>query len=82
MHTKIFSSVQFKIGFFVESFAPRSNEYRPFHEYVHLERPLQQRTRSIEDIRPPPAQNIFPPSFFRNVPPLGHSRPYFASQGM
>lgn len=58
----------------------RSGEYRPLApEYVHLERPLPQRMRSVEDTRAPP-QNVFPPSFFRNVPPLGHSRPYSQSQ--
>lgn len=61
----------------------RSGEYRGLApEYVHLERPVPQRIRSIEDTRTP-TQNIFPPSFFRNninVPPLGHSRPYFHSQ--
>lgn len=57
----------------------RSGEYRSLSpEYVHLERPVPQRIRSIEDTRVP--QNIFPPNFFRNVPPLGHSRPYFQSQ--
>lgn len=58
----------------------RSGEYRSLApEYVHLERPVPQRIRSIEDTRIP--QNIFPSNFFRNVPPpLGHSRPYFASQ--
>lgn len=57
----------------------RSGEFRALTpEYVHLERPVQQRIRSIEDTRTP--QNLFPSSFFRNVPPLGHSRPYFASQ--
>lgn len=58
----------------------RSGEYRALApEYVHLERPVAQRIRSIEDARAP-AQNLFPPSFFRNVPPLGHSRPYFQNQ--
>lgn len=59
----------------------RSGEYRTIApEYVHLERPVPQRVHSIEDTRAPP-QNIFPSSFFRNVPPpLGHSRPYFQSQ--
>lgn len=57
----------------------RSGEYRSLSpEYVHLERPVPQRIRSIEDTRVP--QNIFPTNYFRNVPPLGHSRPYFASQ--
>ena len=59
----------------------RSGEYRGLSpEYVHLERPVPQRIRSIEDTRTP-TQNIFPSSFFRNVaPPLGHSRPYVHSQ--
>lgn len=58
----------------------RSGEYRALApEYVHLERPVPQRIRSIEDTRTP-TQNLFPSSFFRNVPPLGHSRPYFQSQ--
>lgn len=73
---------------FYQSNEFRSNEYRPFvPEYVHLERPVAQRIRSIEDTRqpappppPPPQQNYFPPAFFRNVPPLGHSRPYYSSQ--
>lgn len=59
----------------------RSGEYRALTpDYVHLERPVPQRIRSIEDTRTPPPANIFPPAFFRNVPPLGHSRPYYASQ--
>lgn len=57
----------------------RSGEFRSLSpEYVHLERPVP-RIRSIEDTRSP-QHNIFPQSFFRNVPPLGHSRPYFQSQ--
>lgn len=68
-------------GNFFQSNEFRSNEFRPLvPEYVHLERPLQQRIRSIEDTRAVPPQNLFPSSFFRNVPPLGHSRPYFSSQ--
>lgn len=69
-------------GFFSGSNEFRSNEFRSFvPEYVHLERPVGQRIRSIEEQRPPPPpSNYFPPSFFRNVPPLGHSRPYYASQ--
>lgn len=68
-------------GNFFQSNEFRSNEFRPLvPEYVHLERPLQQRIRSIEDTRALPPQNLFPSSFFRNVPPLGHSRPYFSSQ--
>lgn len=71
-----FQSGEFRSGEF------RSGEYRTLApEYVHLERPVPQRVRSIEDTRSPP-QNIFPSSFFRNGPPLGHSRPYFASQEM
>lgn len=59
----------------------RSGEYRALSpEYVHLERPVPQRIRSIEDTRTQPPTNIFPPAFFRNGPPLGHSRPYYASQ--
>lgn len=57
----------------------RSGEYRSLApEYVHLERPVPQRIRSIDDGRVP--ANLFPSNFFRNVPPLGHSRPYFTSQ--
>lgn len=69
-----FQSNEFRSGEF------RSGEYRPLApEYVHLERPVPQRIRSIEDTRAP-QQSLFPPSFFRNGPPLGHSRPYAASQ--
>lgn len=54
----------------------RSGEFRSLApEYVHSDRPVAQRIRSIEDTRIP--QNLFPANFFRNVPPLGHSRPYF-----
>lgn len=61
-------------------------EYQP--EYVHLDRPSSTQMQShaignvattgaaIEDPQTQAAQN-FLPSFFRNVPPLGHSRPYF-----
>lgn len=44
-------------------------------EYVHLERSTHSDPHS-GDIQTQAAQN-FLPSFFRNVPPLGHSRPYF-----
>lgn len=43
-------------------------------EYVNLERSTQAYPNS-EHFQTPAAQN-FLPSFFRNVPPLGHSRPY------
>lgn len=69
----------FQSGEFRSNEFTRSGEYRALTpEYVHLERPLPQRIRSIEDTRTP-TQNIFPSSFFRNVPPLGHSRPYLQS---
>lgn len=57
-----------------------ANQFRPFqHEYVHLQRPSGPRARSIDESQSHAAQNYFGPSFYRNTPPLGHSRPYFAS---
>lgn len=61
------------------SFFRSSEEFRPLvHEYVNLHRPNQPRARSIDDSQNQGAQNFFPPPFFRNGPPLGHSRPYFS----
>lgn len=62
------------------SFFRSSEEFRPLvTEYVHLHRPSQPRARSIDDSQNQGGQNYFPPPFFRNGPPLGHSRPYFSS---
>lgn len=58
----------------------QANQFRPFqHEYVNLQRPSGPRARSIDESQSHVAQNYFGPSFYRNGPPSGHSRPYFAS---